>query len=77
MFEIALEIYILKKRDLNISKTLNLGKKEARGGTPSLSSVTRKTELLLCFTICTAGAGEFRLANLGLLVTGDLISHAC
>lgn len=46
MFEIALEIYILKKRDLNISKTLDLGKKEARGGTPSLSSVTRKTELL-------------------------------
>lgn len=79
MFEIALGIYIvymLLKKDLNISKTLDLGRKEARGEIPSLSSVTTKTGLPLCLNHLHCRAGGSRLANLGHLITGDLTSQA-
>lgn len=67
MFEIALEIYLvyILIKDLNISGTLDLGRKEARRGTTSLSFVTSQTELL-CLGHLHCRAGEFRLANLGL-----------
>lgn len=68
MLEIALEIYILDtvflKKDFNESKTLDLGGK-ARGRDLQASHLLppgRQNCWVLSAT-CTAGAGEFRLAE--------------
>ena len=79
MLEIALVIYIVYI--LFLKKTLKyqrlwiwVGRRP--GEELQASHLLPRRQNCCVLAICTAGAGEFRLANLGLLVTGDLTSQA-